>query len=157
MSIAHCSSSAAYARAARIIVISGFLFGTVFGCGSSDDHAITQRPEEGDTARDRTGTLPVSASNDADIKCMPPRPSMADPGMLVAPVMGRAADSLRAVRIGACVLGFGTADTSFRVQLFVAVEDGFLVRLQSYPPYPGGGGLLWVEPDGTVRVLRRAR
>jgi hypothetical protein len=79
------------------------------------------------------------------------------PGDRVPPLLGPARDSTQAVAIARRVLYEPNAGISLRVALFVATDDGFLIRLLTDPAVPGGGGLLWVEADGSVLVLRRYR
>ena len=73
---------------------------------------------------------------------------------------GPVRDSARAVDVAAEVLnspeGPGGGMT-FRVRTFLERQGGFVVELAPEPALPGGGGLLWIEMDGTVTVLRRYR
>ena len=79
------------------------------------------------------------------------------PGQVVPPTSGRPRDSAHVVAIARRVLDDPKAGLSFRVATFVRVDNAFLVQLSPDPPSVGGGGVLWVESDGSVLVLRRDR
>jgi hypothetical protein len=79
------------------------------------------------------------------------------PGQLVHPSLGAPKDSLQAVRIAERVLRGNSARGLFSVTVFTAVDGGYLIKLRPEPVTPGGGGLVWVESDGSVRILRRYR
>jgi len=79
------------------------------------------------------------------------------PGDLIAPSLGVPTDSGKAVQIASHVLQSTGGGPSFRVVLFVSVDGGFLISLVTSPSLVGGGGLLWVNTDGSVWVLRRYR
>lgn len=78
-------------------------------------------------------------------------------GQLVHPSMGVPRDSLQAVRIAEHVLRGNAGDNRFSVIVFTAVDGGYLIKLRPEPVTPGGGGVVWVESDGSVRILRRYR
>jgi hypothetical protein len=82
---------------------------------------------------------------------------LAGPGSLVPPAMGPPRDSAHAVEIAQRVLYEPQSGLSLRVGMFTAADGGYLIRLLTDPAAPGGGGLVWVESDGSVRVLRRYR
>jgi len=78
------------------------------------------------------------------------------PGEHVRPSAGPARDSSSAIKVATASLN---RDTSLRyaVTFFIAFERGYLIKLSPEPVVPGGGGLLWVEPDGSALILRRER
>jgi hypothetical protein len=79
------------------------------------------------------------------------------PGDVVPPMYGPAKDSAAAVRIATRILNGTKNATVYRTQLFVSVDAGYLVELVPAPVTPGGGGLFWIESNGSARVLRRYR
>ena len=78
------------------------------------------------------------------------------PGQVVRSKIGPASDSTAATRIATQVLS-DRSNQRFRITLFVSVDHGFLIQMQPDPVTVGGGGLLWIEPDGRAQVLRRYR
>lgn len=83
--------------------------------------------------------------------------AIAMPGDRVPPALGQPQDSAHAVEIASRVLRAPDSEETLKVYLFVAVNGGFLLQLIPSPATPGGGGLVWVETDGSVLVLRRYR
>ena len=79
------------------------------------------------------------------------------PGQLIRASLGPARDSAQAVRIAQTVLSVDKARSRLHAVFFTSVDGGYLIKLLPQPATPGGGGLVWVESDGSVRVLRRYR
>ena len=79
------------------------------------------------------------------------------PRSVVAPVLGPPRDSAGAVAIARRVLQDGVERNAFTIAHFLEIDDGFLVKVLPHPATPGGGGLLWIDVDGSAWILRRYR
>lgn len=128
------------------------LFGAPFGTAALVLLvALGCRIEAEDDEAALSDTISFSAKMEAASR------AIAMPGDRVPPALGQPRDSAHAVEIASHVLSAPRAEESFKVYLFVPVDGGFLLQLIPSPATPGGGGLVWVEVDGSVLVLRRYR
>lgn len=88
---------------------------------------------------------------------LPAQRSPAMPDQVIRTSLGPARDSAHAVRIAQRVLNAAPTRSPLKTAFFASVDGGYLIKLVPEPATPGGGGLVWVESDGRVRVLRRYR
>jgi hypothetical protein len=107
---------------------------------------------EGATSSDST-----SAAQPGSARPLQELPGAAGPGEIVPPVSGPPRDSAHAVEIAHRVVHEPKSRLTLRVAMFTSADGGFLIKLVADPPAVGGGGLVWVEADGSVLVLRRYR
>ena len=126
----------------------------LFRCGDSDEAGWVSAQTAG-PARTLGAKGELSNANRRLLE-QSQSPPIAMPGQVVRSKIGPASDSTSAIRIATQVLS-DRSNRRFRVTLFVNVDRGFLIQMQPDPVTVGGGGLLWIEPDGRAQVLRRYR